>query len=67
MVSGFSFPFSNVLLEPALWVEFRAKLIAMIDPSTDSLRFYFLGANWQRRVEHTGAKSGYNPEGPLIL
>jgi CRISPR-associated protein Cas2 len=55
------------LLEPAQWVEFRARLIAIIDPSTDSLRFYFLGANWQRRVEHTGTKPGYNPEGPLIL
>lgn len=55
------------LLEPALWVEFRAKLIAMIDPATDSLRFYFLGAHWQRRIEHAGAKQGYNPEGPLIL
>jgi CRISPR-associated protein Cas2 len=55
------------LLEPALWVELRAKLLATIDPSTDSLRFYFLGANWQGRVEHNGAKPGYNPEGPLIL
>jgi CRISPR-associated protein Cas2 len=55
------------LLEPALWVELRAKLLATIDPSADSLRFYFLGANWQGRVEHTGAKPGYNPEGPLIL
>jgi CRISPR-associated protein Cas2 len=55
------------LLEPVLWVEFRAKLLAVIDPSVDSLRFYFLGANWERRVEHAGAKPGYNPEGPLIL
>ena len=55
------------LLDPAMWVVFRAKLLAIIDPATDSLRFYFLGAHWQRRVEHVGAKPGYNPEGPLIL
>jgi CRISPR-associated protein Cas2 len=55
------------LLEPSLWVQFRTKLLAIIDPNTDSLRFYFLGANWQRKVEHSGAKSGYNPEGPLVL
>jgi CRISPR-associated protein Cas2 len=55
------------LLEPALWIVFRARLLATIEPETDSLRFYFLGANWQRRVEHFGAKPGYNPEGPLIL
>lgn len=55
------------LLEPALWVELRAKLRAAIDPATDSLRFYLLGANWERRVEHFGAKPSYNPAGPLIL
>lgn len=55
------------LLEPAQWAQFRAKLLATIDPATDSLRFYSLGANWERRVEHAGAKPGYNPVGPLIV
>lgn len=55
------------LLEPAQWTELRAKLLSAIDPDADSLRFYSLGANWQRRIEHVGAKPGYNPEGPLIL
>ena len=55
------------LLDPSLWVLLRAKLLAAIDPATDSLRFYFLGAEWKRRVEHVGAKAGYDPEGPLIL
>ena len=55
------------LLDSAQWVKLRAKLLSTIDPASDSLRFYFLGANWQRRVEHAGAKPGYNPEGPLIL
>jgi hypothetical protein len=36
-------------------------------PRTDSLRFYFLGANWQRRVEQYGAKAAYDPVAPLIL
>jgi CRISPR-associated protein Cas2 len=55
------------LLDAAQWTRFRAALLEIIDPASDSLRFYFLGANWQRRVEHAGAKPGYNPEGPLIL
>jgi CRISPR-associated protein Cas2 len=54
-------------LEPALWVELRAKLLSAINPDTDSLRFYQLGANWERRIEHVGSKPTYNPEGPLIL
>ena len=55
------------LLEPAMWLVFRAKLLGIIDPSIDSLRFYFLGANWQRRVEQVGAKPSYDPEAPLVL
>jgi len=54
------------LLDPAQWVTLRAQLIDEIDPEKDSLRFYFLGKNWRRRVEHVGTKGGYDPEGPLI-
>lgn len=55
------------LLEPAQWVELRAKLIETIDHRNDSLRFYMLGSNWKRRVEHVGAKETYDPEGSLIF
>lgn len=55
------------LVEPAQWVELRQKLIDSIDPAEDSLRFYFLGSSWKRRVEHVGAKPGYDPQGPLIV
>lgn len=55
------------LLEPAEWTRLRACLLETIDPGNDSLRFYFLGSNWQRHIEHAGAKPGYNPEGPIVL
>jgi CRISPR-associated protein Cas2 len=55
------------LLEPAQWTELRHRLLEEIDPDLDSLRFYFLGSNWKPRVEHVGAKPGYDPEGPLIV
>jgi len=55
------------LVEPAQWVALRQQLISEIEPEEDSLRFYFLGANWKRRVEHVGAKPGYDPEGPIIV
>jgi len=54
------------LVDPAEWAELRQNLINVIDPDEDSLRFYFLGKNWRRRVEHVGAKKAYDPEGPLI-
>ncbi len=55
------------LLDPAQWTQLRQRLIDIIDPAEDSLRFYFLGAHWKNRLEHIGAKAGYDPEGPLIL
>jgi len=55
------------LLDPAEWTRLRTRLIETMDKEKDSLRFYFLGANWQRRVEHVGAKPAINPEGPLIF
>ena len=55
------------LVDPARWVSMRQKLIDEISPEKDSLRFYFLGANWKRRVEHIGTKETYDPEGVLVL
>ncbi len=54
-------------VEPAQWVALRARLLAQIDPSKDSLRFYFLGASGRRRVEHVGAKPARDLDGPLII
>lgn len=54
-------------VEPAQFIELKAKLIEIADLSTDSLRFYKLGAEWDRRVEHFGAKVSMNPDAPLIV
>lgn len=55
------------LVDPSQWTQLRNGLIKIIEKDKDSLRFYFLGANWKRRVEHVGAKPGYDPEGTLII
>ena len=43
-------------IDPAQLTALKERLTAIIDPATDSLRFYNLGKEWQRRVEHVGAK-----------
>ncbi|HEX3998244.1 MAG TPA: CRISPR-associated endonuclease Cas2 [Pirellulales bacterium] len=53
-------------VDPARWTQCRLQLVGLIDEATDSLRFYFLGANWHRRVEHVGAKASHDIDGPLI-
>jgi len=55
------------LVDPARWTMVRQKLIDEISSDKDSLRFYFLGANWKNRVEHIGAKETIDPEGVLVL
>lgn len=54
------------LVDAAQWARVRARLIKEISAEDDSLRFYFLGDNWKRRVEHVGAKASFDPQGPLI-
>ena len=55
------------VVDPAQWTRLKNRLLAEMNEEKDSLRFYYLGANWKRRVEHVGAKAAYDPEGPLIV
>jgi CRISPR-associated protein Cas2 len=48
------------------WAELKHRLLGVMSPEEDSLRFYLLGNNWQRRVEHHGAKPSVDLMGPLI-
>lgn len=45
----------------------KAKLLEIIDPERDSLRFYYLGNNYKNRIEHYGTKVIPEQEGVLIL
>lgn len=57
----------EIELEPAQWTRLKARLEAAIRPEVDSLRYYYLGSNWSRRVEHVGAKPARDLNGPLIV
>ncbi len=54
-------------VEAAMWTTLRARLVAEIDVTCDSLRFYRLGAEGRRRVEHVGAKPAADLEGALVF
>lgn len=43
------------------------QLLKLIDLQKDSLRFYYLGNNYQDKTEHFGAKPSYEAEGTLII
>lgn len=57
----------EIEVDPARWTFLRDRLCQIIDAETDSLRFYHLGANWRRRVEHVGAKPVRNLADPLVF
>ena len=54
-------------VDPAQWTALKARLTELIDEETDSLRFYFLGSNWRRRIEHVGAKEPLDLGEDLIM
>jgi CRISPR-associated protein Cas2 len=54
------------LIDAAQMKQLKHRLIGLIDPEKDSLRFYYLGNEWRKRIEHVGAKASIDLEGPLI-
>jgi CRISPR-associated protein Cas2 len=61
------FSIFECVVEPAQWVVLKNQLESIIDTEHDSLRYYYLGSNWKRKVEHIGAKPSLNIDSPLIV
>lgn len=57
----------EIEVNTAQWVPLKDQLESLIDPDTDSLRFYYLGQNWKHKVEHIGAKPTLDLQGPLVF
>ena len=53
-------------IDSTQWAQLKGRLLQIYSPQEDSYRFYFLGRNWQHRVEHFGAKPSIDLGGPLI-
>ena len=49
------------------FVILKDKLESIMDKENDSIRFYFLGKNWQRKVEMVGRQTSFDLEGTLIV
>jgi CRISPR-associated protein Cas2 len=55
------------MVDPEQWTRLRIRLQNEVDTKEDSLRFYFLGSNWKRRIEHIGAKPVRALDEPLVV
>ena len=54
-------------LDAGQLLKIKDSLVRLIDPDTDSLRFYVLGNNYSNKVEHFGAKPSFDVTEPLIV
>ena len=55
------------ILDASQLLLLKDKLLSMINEKEDSLRFYYLGNNYQTKVEHFGTKTSYEAEGVLMI
>lgn len=55
------------LLTEAQLVNLKAMLSAIIDNTADSIRFYYLGNKWQRKIESLGKITSFDPTETLII
>lgn len=55
------------LIDAAQCRMLQQKLCSIMDDELDSLRFYYLGNKYENKIEHFGAKRGYEPEGVLMV
>ncbi len=55
------------LLDASQCAVLKAKLVKLMDEQEDSLRFYYLGNQYEKKIEHFGRKDAYRPEDALIL
>ena len=54
-------------VDPAQWEILKDRLLSLYNAEEDSLRFYYLGSNWRRRVEHNGKGVIDDIEEPIIV
>ena len=55
------------VIDPAQWVKLKNKIESIMDKNNDSLRYYYLGANYKNKVEHVGAKPSLDIDEPIII
>ena len=55
------------VVDPAQLADLKHRLQSIIDIEKDSLRFYYMGNNWERKVDHVGVKESFNPEDDTLI
>lgn len=54
-------------LDAAQCRKLKAELLTIMDSEKDSLRLYYLGNHYEKKVEHLGCSNTYLPSDTLLL
>jgi CRISPR-associated protein Cas2 len=54
-------------VDPQQWTLLKSRLLDIYEEAEDSLRFYFLGAKWESRIEHHGTKKSLDVKGTWFV
>ena len=57
----------EMIVDPAQVTALKGDISKVMDTANDSVRFYYLGKNWERKVEKLGIEKGFDQEGTMIL
>ncbi len=55
------------LIDYGTFIKLKNDLEKVMNKEVDSIRYYQLGNKWECKVEHVGAKAGYDPTGLLMI
>jgi CRISPR-associated protein Cas2 len=55
------------VIDPAQWEILKHELLSIYNPEEDNLRFYYLGSNWQNRLENYGKSKNIRADDPFII
>ncbi len=55
------------VVDPAQWEILKSQLLSIYNEEEDNLRFYYLGANWKKRLENHGKSKNLNIDDTLVL
>ena len=55
------------LLTESQFCILKSKLKSIIDINSDSIRFYFLGKNWNEKIEYMGKNTTFAIDSELII
>lgn len=57
----------EMIFENRQFIDFKAKIMSIIDTARDSVKYYLLGNSWESHTEYAGKQCRENADSVLIM